>query len=64
MGKKELSIIGLIIMYTGFIFAGFSYMLRINIQPIKENQVRMEVEIKEVKTKLNQLLSDKTASAK
>ena len=54
MNKKEL-LAGatFVILYTGFIFAGFSWMLSSKTDPIKENQTRVESEIKVVKAELN-----------
>ena len=54
MNKKELMATAtFLVFYTGFIFAGFSWMLGSKTDPIKENQVRLESEIKVVKTELN-----------
>ncbi len=40
--KYILTIIGLLIGYTAFIFSGFSWMLKSQVEPIQMNQVRME----------------------
>ena len=54
MNKKELMATAtFLVFYTGFIFAGFSWMLGSKTDPIKENQVRLESEIKVVKIELN-----------
>ena len=43
MNKKELlATATFVTLYTGFVFTGFSWMLSSKIEPIKENQVRLE----------------------
>ena len=68
MNKKEVWAGGTFLtLYTGFIFAGFSWMLSSKTDPIKENQVRLEMrmdrieeriglEMKEIKSLLGQIL--------
>ena len=58
MNKKEIwAGVTFLTLYTGFIFTGFSWMLstkiKAEIAPIKENQARLESEIKIVKVELN-----------
>ena len=54
MNKKEL-LAGatFVTLYTGFIWTGFGWMLSSKTDPIKENQARVESEIKVVKVELN-----------
>ena len=54
MNKKDLfAILTILIIYTGFIFTGFSWMLGSKISPLEKRMDHMESEIKVVKTELN-----------
>ena len=44
--------------YTAAIFAGFNWMLKAKIEPLKDNQVRMESEIKEIKLEQGEVKSE------
>ena len=42
-----------------FLFVGFNALLSAKIKPIEENQARFESELREIKSKLDQLLAQK-----
>ena len=51
MNKKELMATAtFLVFYTGFIFAGFSWMLGSKTEPIKDNQVRLEKRMDRMET--------------
>ena len=72
MNKKEVwATATFLVLYTGFIFAGFNWMLstkiKAEIAPVKENQIRLEkrmdrmearigLEMQEIKSMLGQIL--------
>ena len=65
MNKKEtLTTVTLVILYTGFIFAGFSWMLSSKISPLEKRVDRMEerigLEMQEIKSMLGQLIAQNT----
>ncbi len=41
--------------YTAAIFAGFNWMLKAKIEPLKDNQIRMESEIKEITSEIKEI---------
>ena len=62
MNKKEiLATATFLVFYTGFIFAGFNWMLSVKIKaeiaPIKENQVRLETRMDHMEKQMDRIVS-------
>ena len=48
------------ISFLALLLGGFNFLLNAKIEPLKKNQDRFETELKEIKSKLNQLLQIKS----
>ena len=56
MNKKEvLATATFLLLHTGFIFAGFSWMLSATIEPVRENQVRLEKRMDRIGTRMDRM---------
>ena len=53
--KVILSVTSVFILYTGFVFGGFSWMLGAKIDPLANRMDRMESEQKEIKAEINSI---------
>ena len=50
-----------LISFLALLLAGFNALLNSKIGPLKENQARFDAELKEIKSKLDQILDQKKA---